>query len=182
MACLLHQQEEWRGEIEQLSWKPRAFLVKGFLSDEECEHIKTMVSLCWGLHTAAALQQHPRLASYGVRACCSQVARALCSWLVGCAADIQIAVASVVRASQQQQQQNSELPSAPTVPSLGHSRSSGHPPPEEATHTPCITDALSFLKTHILPTSTHSGHPLGHPLSSPSTLTPQHTPPHTHTP
>jgi hypothetical protein len=36
-------QEEWRGEIEQLSWKPRAFLAKGFLSDEECEHIKNMV-------------------------------------------------------------------------------------------------------------------------------------------
>lgn len=38
-------QEEWRGEIEQLSWKPRAFLVKGFLSEEECNHIKDMVSL-----------------------------------------------------------------------------------------------------------------------------------------
>jgi hypothetical protein len=36
-------QEEWRGEIEQLSWKPRAFLAKGFLSDEECEHIKDIV-------------------------------------------------------------------------------------------------------------------------------------------
>lgn len=36
-------QEEWRGEIEQLSWKPRAFLVKGFLNDEECDHIVSMV-------------------------------------------------------------------------------------------------------------------------------------------
>eukprot|EP00879_Flechtneria_rotunda_P011819 GHRR01012346.1.p1 GENE.GHRR01012346.1~~GHRR01012346.1.p1 ORF type:complete len:308 (+),score=60.64 GHRR01012346.1:171-1094(+) len=33
-------QEEWRGEVQQLSWKPRAFLAKKFLSDEECEHIK----------------------------------------------------------------------------------------------------------------------------------------------
>ncbi|GFR41472.1 hypothetical protein Agub_g2162 [Astrephomene gubernaculifera] len=32
-------QEEWRGEIVHLSWSPRAFLLKGFLSDEECEHI-----------------------------------------------------------------------------------------------------------------------------------------------
>uniref|UniRef100_A0A383VHQ9 procollagen-proline 4-dioxygenase n=1 Tax=Tetradesmus obliquus TaxID=3088 RepID=A0A383VHQ9_TETOB len=37
-------QETWRGEIEQLSWKPRAFLIKGFLSDEECDHIIRMAS------------------------------------------------------------------------------------------------------------------------------------------
>jgi hypothetical protein len=43
LCCV--RQEEWRGEIEQLSWKPRAFLVKGFLSEEECNHIKDMVSL-----------------------------------------------------------------------------------------------------------------------------------------
>lgn len=36
-------QEEWRGEIEQLSWKPRAFLAKGFLSEEEADHIINMV-------------------------------------------------------------------------------------------------------------------------------------------
>ncbi|KAH7295498.1 hypothetical protein KP509_27G052100 [Ceratopteris richardii] len=28
--------------IIQLSWKPRAFLYKGFLSDEECEHLKNL--------------------------------------------------------------------------------------------------------------------------------------------
>ena len=42
MCCVLLShtpQEEWRGEIEQLSWKPRAFLAKGFLSDEEADHI-----------------------------------------------------------------------------------------------------------------------------------------------
>ena len=57
MCCVLlsHSfQEEWRGEIEQLSWKPRAFLVKGFLSDEEADHIINIVSLTpvwgWGLH------------------------------------------------------------------------------------------------------------------------------------
>lgn len=32
-------QEEWRGEIVHLSWSPRAFIVKNFLSDEECDHL-----------------------------------------------------------------------------------------------------------------------------------------------
>lgn len=32
-------EEEWRGEVVQLSWKPRAFHIKGFLSEEECDHI-----------------------------------------------------------------------------------------------------------------------------------------------
>lgn len=31
-------QEEWRGEVIELSWTPRAFLYKGFLSDAECQH------------------------------------------------------------------------------------------------------------------------------------------------
>ncbi|GBG00386.1 prolyl 4-hydroxylase-like [Raphidocelis subcapitata] len=35
-------EEEWRGEMVHLSWKPRAFLYKKFLSDEECEHIKDL--------------------------------------------------------------------------------------------------------------------------------------------
>eukprot|EP01025_Chloroclados_australasicus_P050639 TRINITY_DN5845_c0_g1_i1.p1 TRINITY_DN5845_c0_g1~~TRINITY_DN5845_c0_g1_i1.p1 ORF type:complete len:309 (-),score=38.08 TRINITY_DN5845_c0_g1_i1:202-1128(-) len=29
----------WRGEIIQLSWRPRAYLLKNFLSEEECDHI-----------------------------------------------------------------------------------------------------------------------------------------------
>lgn len=33
-------EEEWRGEVIQLSWAPRAFLLKNFLSPEECEHLK----------------------------------------------------------------------------------------------------------------------------------------------
>lgn len=37
-------EEEWRGEVEQLSWKPRAFLVKGFLSEEEANHIINMAT------------------------------------------------------------------------------------------------------------------------------------------
>lgn len=41
-SCVL--QVEWRGEILQLSWSPRAYHLKGFLSDEECEHIKKIVS------------------------------------------------------------------------------------------------------------------------------------------
>jgi len=36
-------QEEWRGEVQHLSWSPRAFLLKGFLSDEECDHLIEMV-------------------------------------------------------------------------------------------------------------------------------------------
>ncbi|GBF89340.1 prolyl 4-hydroxylase-like protein [Raphidocelis subcapitata] len=32
-------QEEWRGEVVRLSWRPRAFLFKRFLSDEECDHL-----------------------------------------------------------------------------------------------------------------------------------------------
>jgi hypothetical protein len=29
--------------VIQLSWRPRAFLLKKFLTDEECEHIKAKV-------------------------------------------------------------------------------------------------------------------------------------------
>jgi hypothetical protein len=54
-ACLLvsanagqptrpNRQEEWRGEVTLLSWRPRAFLYRGFLSDEECDHIIALVS------------------------------------------------------------------------------------------------------------------------------------------
>lgn len=35
-------QEEWRGKVIRLSWKPRAFLFKQFLSDEECDHLVKM--------------------------------------------------------------------------------------------------------------------------------------------
>lgn len=37
-------QEEWRGEVIQLSWSPRAFLLKGFLSKAECEHLIALAS------------------------------------------------------------------------------------------------------------------------------------------
>jgi prolyl 4-hydroxylase len=36
-------QQEWIGEIEQLSWKPRAYLMRHFLSEEECDHIIGLV-------------------------------------------------------------------------------------------------------------------------------------------
>ena len=36
-------QVEWSGEVQQLSWAPRLFLYKGFLSDEECDHLIEMV-------------------------------------------------------------------------------------------------------------------------------------------
>ena len=32
-------QEDWRGEIVQLSWAPRAYLLKHFLSEQECDHL-----------------------------------------------------------------------------------------------------------------------------------------------
>lgn len=32
-------QDQWRGDLVRLSWSPRAFLLKDFLSDEECEHL-----------------------------------------------------------------------------------------------------------------------------------------------
>ena len=36
-ACT--SQEEWRGEIVQLSWQPRSYQLKGFLTDKECERL-----------------------------------------------------------------------------------------------------------------------------------------------
>ena len=39
---ILHEkglaQEEWRGEVVEVSWSPRAFLLKSFLSEKECQH------------------------------------------------------------------------------------------------------------------------------------------------
>lgn len=34
-----HGKDKWIGEVVELSWQPRAFLFKKFLTDEECEHI-----------------------------------------------------------------------------------------------------------------------------------------------
>eukprot|EP00884_Botryococcus_braunii_P014162 jgi/Botrbrau1/22747/Bobra.0132s0080.1 len=34
----------WDGHIEELSWKPRAFLLKSFLSHEECDHLVSKAS------------------------------------------------------------------------------------------------------------------------------------------
>lgn len=31
----------WRGNIEQVSWHPRVFILHGFLSPEECDHLRT---------------------------------------------------------------------------------------------------------------------------------------------
>lgn len=38
-------QELWRGRVEQVSWKPRAFVYHNFLTDEECEHLKALARL-----------------------------------------------------------------------------------------------------------------------------------------
>ena len=35
-VCL---QDEWSGEMLQLSWAPRTYVFKNFLSDEECDHL-----------------------------------------------------------------------------------------------------------------------------------------------
>lgn len=32
-------QIEWTGDVQHISWKPRVFLYKKFLSDEECDHL-----------------------------------------------------------------------------------------------------------------------------------------------
>ncbi len=32
-------QDKWTGEVVELSWQPRAFLFKKFMTDEECEHV-----------------------------------------------------------------------------------------------------------------------------------------------
>lgn len=37
-------QNTWKGEVVELSWEPRAFLFKKFLTDEECDSIIAMVS------------------------------------------------------------------------------------------------------------------------------------------
>lgn len=34
----------WRGEVVRLSWKPRAFLYKKLLTEEECDHLKKLGS------------------------------------------------------------------------------------------------------------------------------------------
>lgn len=36
--------EEWRGEVVQMSWSPRLYLLKQFLSIEECDHLKSQAS------------------------------------------------------------------------------------------------------------------------------------------
>jgi hypothetical protein len=34
---------EWRGRVVRLSWRPRVFLWKDFLTEAECDHLVTMV-------------------------------------------------------------------------------------------------------------------------------------------
>lgn len=36
-------QEEWRGKVVRLSWKPRAYLFKHFLTEAECDHLVSLV-------------------------------------------------------------------------------------------------------------------------------------------
>ena len=38
-ASVVLMQEEWRGEVIDISWSPRAFLFKGFLTEEETNHL-----------------------------------------------------------------------------------------------------------------------------------------------
>ena len=66
-------QEEWRGEVIEVSWSPRAFLFKGFLSEEEADHLIGKVTCAVA---AASAQLHmPRAAA------CSG-----CPGRLGCAA------------------------------------------------------------------------------------------------
>jgi hypothetical protein len=58
-------QSEWRGEILQLSWKPRAYHLKNFLTDAECEHIKHIVSSSgYGLFVFLLSCYVPRVRSF----------------------------------------------------------------------------------------------------------------------
>ena len=36
---LLHLQDHWTGEVIELSWQPRAFLFKSFMTEAECDHL-----------------------------------------------------------------------------------------------------------------------------------------------
>ncbi len=43
-CCCVHwRQVEWNGEVQQLSWSPRLFLYKRFLSEAECDHLMNKV-------------------------------------------------------------------------------------------------------------------------------------------
>lgn len=53
--------EEWRGEVVHLSWRPRAFLYKRFLSDAECDHLIALVRF----NVAGAA-----LIAFCIRCCC----------------------------------------------------------------------------------------------------------------
>lgn len=51
LVRLISTQELWRGEVILVSWKPRAFLFKNFLTDEECDYMikkacQTLMSYC----------------------------------------------------------------------------------------------------------------------------------------
>jgi len=37
---------EWRGEMVEVSWKPRAFLLKNFLTEDEVTHLVSKVDPC----------------------------------------------------------------------------------------------------------------------------------------
>lgn len=58
------QQADWRGEIIQLSWKPRAYHLRGFLTDEECEHIKHIVRACACVPARFASSAQPVIISH----------------------------------------------------------------------------------------------------------------------
>ena len=86
-------QEEWRGEVEQVSWSPRAFLYKKLLSEEECDHLINHVrrlasSACTALarmrrqvrrHTSRRKQE-----PLSARAGRSQMSDSMCSCVPPC--------------------------------------------------------------------------------------------------
>lgn len=43
LCVLLLLQLEWSGRVIPVSWSPRAFLFKDFLTDEECDHLTATV-------------------------------------------------------------------------------------------------------------------------------------------
>lgn len=44
MARYVMLQDHWTGEVIELSWEPRAFLFKEFMTDAECDHFIQKVS------------------------------------------------------------------------------------------------------------------------------------------
>ena len=57
LMCCLQARDKWTGEVVELSWEPRAFLFKKFMTDEECDSLIAKVS--WDV-----LRAHDQLCTF----------------------------------------------------------------------------------------------------------------------